>query len=361
MNGLEIVNIIKKFGRVYALDGISLEIPPGEIIALLGPSGSGKSTLLYVIAGLEIPDSGDIRWDGSSLAGVAPHLRNFGMMFQDFALFPHMDVFDNVAFGLRMAGMERDEIRPRVTEMLELVGLAGFDGRDVNTLSVGALQREKKARSLAPHPRLLMLDEPLGSLDRNLRERLILELRDILKRMQQTAIYVTHDLEEAFTLADKVVVLNAGKIEQVGQPQEIYNQPASLFVARFVGLGNLLPGRVIKMNGKTVVDTTIGQFPVQSSQDGEVTVLIRPDSMNLDANHGSYTLEGYVVDSTFRGSTCRVVVEVGGENLTFDFLSSVEAPGKGEKIRLSFNPDEAIRLIGKPPASPDPKKHPTLS
>ncbi len=248
-SGLTLRDIHKSFGSKQALSGVSFQVLEGETVALLGPSGCGKSTLLGIIAGLESPDQGEVLWAGESLAATPAHQRGFGLMFQDFALFPHRDVFGNVAFGLQMAKWSSAQIELRVREVLELVGLPGFERRDVNTLSGGEAQRVALARSLAPGPRLLMLDEPLGSLDRTLRERLVIDLRQILRQSHQTAIYVTHDQEEAFIIADRVVVMNAGRVEQTGPAQEIYRQPAGVFVARFLGLNNLIPGEVEARQG----------------------------------------------------------------------------------------------------------------
>jgi ABC-type Fe3+/spermidine/putrescine transport system ATPase subunit len=254
-------------------------------------------------------------------------------------------VFDNVAFGLRLARLQPGEITARVEEVLDLVGLRGIGDRDVNTLSGGEQQRVALARSLAPHPRLLMLDEPLGSLDRNLRERLVLDLREILRRMHQTAIYVTHDQEEAFALADRVAVMNAGRIEQIDRPETIYHHPASVFVARFLGMSNLLPGRIYAADGKTFIDTPIGRLPSAGRhQEGEVTVLVRPDEVHLNGE-GACRLDGEVLQRSFRGSTFLTIVRVQGIPLTFEFPSGVDVPQEGEAIYLAFDPEEAIQIF----------------
>jgi ABC-type Fe3+/spermidine/putrescine transport system ATPase subunit len=342
--GLKLASIAKSFGKTHALTDVSFTVDRQEIVAVLGPSGCGKSTLLAVVAGLEAPDKGEVSWGGESLAHIPPYQRGFGLMFQDYALFPHMSVGENVAFGLRMNHLSRVEILRRTNEMLSLVGLAGFEERDVNTLSGGEQQRIALARSLAPQPRLLMLDEPLGALDRNLRERLILDLRDILGQLHQTAIYVTHDQQEAFILADRVIVMNAGEVEQVGSPVEIYRQPASIFVARFLGLTNLIPGKITCPYGKPFVETPLGIFPASKEHKGEVNVLLRPDSVYLDEK-GASKLEGRLLEATFQGNTCRLVVETGGLRLEFDFMSNTPLPAIGDPLQMSFNPEEAIQII----------------
>lgn len=343
-NGLNLVNIDKSFGEIYALRGVSFDVDPGEIVALLGPSGCGKSTTLMLIAGLETPDRGEITWNGEPLGGVPPHQRGFGLMFQDYALFPHKNIFENVAFGLRMTHLPETEVKKRVAAALELVGLQDFARRDVLTLSGGEQQRVALARSLAPHPYLLMLDEPLGALDRTLRERLIVELGDILQHLHQTAIYVTHDQEEAFALADRVVLLNAGQVEQIGSPQEIYRNPASIFAAKFLGMENLIRGVAHQAEGGYVVECSLGKIPLPQTVDGEITLLLRPDAVNL-SYQGTCHLDGQIARRSFRGNSCRITVEVDRTRLTFDFPSNRPIPKVGERVQLSFDPSEAIQIF----------------
>jgi ABC-type Fe3+/spermidine/putrescine transport system ATPase subunit len=344
MDGLNISKIDKSFGDNRVLREITFEVEFGEIVVLLGPSGCGKSTLLNIIAGLEPADQGEILWNGANIGGIPPHKRGFGLMFQDHALFPHRNVFDNVAFGLQMARWPRDKIDQRVSEILELVGLPDFAQRDVNTLSGGEGQRVALARSLAPHPGMLMLDEPLGSLDRSLRERLVFDLKKILKECSQTALYVTHDHEEAYVIADRIVVMNQGRIEQIGPPPVIYQEPASVFVAKFLGLYNLLAGTIKRERDQAFVETPIGRWPVQNEFSGRVTVLLRPDRVHL-ARQGEKQLSGVVSEVSFRGSTCQLSVEVKEQRLVFQFPSSVSLPQPGETIHLGFAPAEAIRIF----------------
>ncbi len=344
MIGLRVYDIHKSFGSIKALNGISFEITQGEIVAILGPSGCGKSTLLMVIAGLEKPEKGEIYWDNHPLKNIPPHMRDFGLMFQDYALFPHLNVFDNIAFGLRMKGVDSKTIHKRVMQLLELVNLRQLKDRDVNTLSGGEQQRVALARALAPKPRLLMLDEPLGSIDRVLRDQLLLDLRRILRKMKQTALYVTHDQEEAFAIADRVIVMNAGKIEQIGSPQDIYRHPLSTFVARFIGLNNLLEGRVLTHGDRYFVQTTIGTFPIRQTTKHKVTILLRPDCAQLNGK-GEFNLQGNIQDISFRGGLYRMVLSVQGTSLIFDFPSNIPLPPVNTDITVSFNLKEALQLL----------------
>ncbi|MFZ2096170.1 MAG: ABC transporter ATP-binding protein [Anaerolineales bacterium] len=344
MTILSINRISKSFGSTRALTDVSFNVDEGEIAALLGPSGCGKSTLLSIIAGLELPDQGEVSWNDISLANTPPHLREFGLMFQDFALFPHMNVYANIAFGLKMAHMVSSKINQRVHEMLTVVGLPDFSNRDVSTLSGGEQQRIALARALAPHPRLLMLDEPLGSLDRNLRERLVVDLQDILHQMHQTAIYVTHDQEEAFAIADRIILMNSGRVEQVGTPQEIYNYPASIFVARFLEMTNIIPANIQYQDGTQRAITDLGEFPIESPFDGKVNILIRPEMAQLD-NTGYLKLQGRFTSISFRGSRQRLSLKVNQFTLTFDFPSITRLPEVGSELTVSLNPDSAIRIF----------------
>lgn len=344
-NHLIVQSVSKSFGKTQAVKEVSFDVGESEVVAILGPSGCGKSTLLNLIAGLDQPDSGKIFWKNISLEHIPVYQRGFGLMFQDFALFPHYNVLDNVGFGLRMAHKSKEQIHQRVAEVLDLVGLPGFEKRDVNTLSGGENQRVALARALAPYPNLLMLDEPLGSLDRNLRERLVFDLRDILEKSRQTAIYVTHDQEEAFVIADRIIIMNSGHIEQIGSPQQIYHHPSCQFVANFLGLSNQVSGRIEYKNGKAIIHTSIGDFSLEEWNGKEnVTVLLRPDAVML-GDMGIHKLTGIVEDLTFRGSASKVSLLISENHFTFDFPSNIDLPQKDEEIKISFDPAEAIQVF----------------
>ncbi len=266
---LTVQRVSKTYDGRPLLQHISFTVGSGETVCLLGPSGSGKSTLLRIIGGLEAPEAGAVLWNGVDLTSIPPHARDFGLVFQDYALFPHLNVFENVAFGLRMrrnrwpassASAFEAALRARVNQVLALVNLRGFETRKVTDLSGGEQQRVALARALAPSPRLLMFDEPLGALDRSLKEELLHELRTILHRTRIPAIYVTHDQEEAFAIADRVLILHEGHIVREGSPAEVWHDPRSPWVARFLGAGNVIEGT---MNGRGQVETEFGLFPAQ--------------------------------------------------------------------------------------------------
>ncbi len=357
---LTISHVTRAFGSLQVLRGVSLTITDGEIVCLLGPSGCGKTTLLRTIAGLETADSGDIQVDRQSIRDVPIHERDFGLMFQDFALFPHMNVAQNILFGLRMRHMPKPQAQQRLHDVLELVGLKGFEQRDVAQLSGGERQRVALARSLAPSPRLLMLDEPLGSLDAALRERLVVELRDIIKRIGLTAIYVTHDQHEAFAIADRIAVMNAGQIEQVEAPPALYRQPKTPFVARFLGFQNIVPvtGRI---DGK--VQTPLGVFAIRphplipsppggernfsGAKRGEVSLLLHPDGLQLAAAGDGSRITGIVRELVFSGDTYRVEIQ-HDSGISLSFRVPSREMGEitvGETVYVSVAEDCIVPLV----------------
>ncbi|MBM7842018.1 ABC transporter ATP-binding protein [Herpetosiphon giganteus] len=334
---LHMQGIRKQFEQTLVLRDIDLTLNRGEILALLGPSGCGKSTLLRIIAGLESADQGQLLLHGQPLNPIPIHRRNFGLMFQDWALFPHRNVGENIEFGLRMEGMAKAQRQQRLAEMLELVGLVGYQQRSVQELSGGERQRVALARSLAPRPQLLMLDEPLGSLDRTLRERLTEELRQIIKAAEVTAIYVTHDQNEAFVVADRLAVMNAGQIIQLATPQAIYQQPKTAFVARFLSLTNLLPieQQTSLSPELQAVETNLGPFQIQSSQTNAAYLLIRPEAAQI-AQTANQSFQGIVVEQSFRGSYQRIAWRYQHGLLQLDLPSSYQL-SQGQTLDLTFD------------------------
>ncbi|HZM24666.1 MAG TPA: ABC transporter ATP-binding protein [Anaerolineales bacterium] len=322
---LEVGNMFKSYEGKPLLKDISFQVGAGETVCLLGASGSGKSTLLRIIAGLESADSGQVLFNGVDLANTPPHLRDFGLVFQDYALFPHLNVCDNVAFGLKMRRMNQDEIDWRVANSLEMVSLTGFEKRQVTDLSGGEQQRVALARALAPRPRLLMFDEPLGALDRTLREDLLNELRTILHRTEIPAIYVTHDQEEAFAIADRLLILNYGMIVREGDPADVWSNPGTAFVAKFLGLGNIIEGKRIS---KSSVETILGTFTVdcehQHQNGDKVHILVRPLEVQNEAN----VIGGVVTDVNFQQQRFKVTLEKG----LYFYLN--QSPKIGEKVTV---------------------------
>ena len=341
---LEVVDINKDYDGVFRLDRINLRLDAGNLLCLLGPSGCGKTSLLRIIAGLEKTDSGTVTFDGRDLSRIAPHRRGFGMMFQDFSLFPHKNVFDNIAFALQLKNQSRERIIRRVKEMLHLVGLEGFEKRDVSRLSGGESQRVALARSLASQPQLLMLDEPLGSLDRVLRERLMVDLYRIIKQVGVTTIYVTHDHAEAFTMADEVAVMNEGTVVQTDRPEALYRQSANEFVARFLGFNNLVKGVVADSGG---IESAFGMlYPqnISAPHGTRVTVLMRPEGARIiDADHaavsGETVIKGTISQRTFKGGHFNLSVQTDpGMELSFDFTLDALPPAVGQNVRLLLKP-----------------------
>ncbi|PDW04941.1 ABC transporter ATP-binding protein [Candidatus Viridilinea mediisalina] len=338
---LELQAIVCTYDATPVLRGVSLGVSEGSITALLGPSGCGKTTLLRVVAGLEPAQHGAVLLEGQSLTGVPPYRRGFGLMFQDYALFPHLDVAGNIAFGLKVQGQGRTAPQ-RVAELLELVGLRGYERRRVYELSGGERQRVALARALAPRPRLLMLDEPLAALDRALRERLQDELRSILRRVGVTTLYVTHDQEEAFALADHVALLNQGQLEQHGPPELVYQQPASTWVASFLGLNNLVAGHWCA-DGR--IATPLGQLACRhngsiGAPGSPVCIVIYPDAAQF---HADAPCQVSIREHQFRGRSHRVLVHhQSGLSLSFDLANPPGPPGT--QIGLLLDPERIYAL-----------------
>lgn len=305
---LEVDGICKDYDGQPLLKGVSFHIAPAETICLLGPSGSGKSTLLLIIAGLEIPESGKVLWDGKDLASTPPHLRDFGLVFQDYALFPHLDVFENIAFGLRMQRWPAEKTHARVSEVLDIVNLAGFEHRNVTQLSGGEQQRVALARALAPGPRLLMFDEPLGALDRALREELLAQLRRILKVAAIPALYVTHDQDEASAIADRVLLLHEGQIVREGTVSEVWSRPGSEWAADFLGLGNVIEGKIL--DARSRVATNYGTFTVSFVHEHKVGDTVRL-LVRAEPTDGGASIRGRVVDVVFQQGRYRITLEQG--------------------------------------------------
>ena len=338
---LELDRVAVRFGPIMAVDGVSLKVSSGERLAVLGPSGSGKSTLLRAIAGLEPLSGGRMSWAGDSLAGVPPHARNFGLMFQDYLLFPHRDVADNVAFGLRMRHEPPGEIARRVGEVLELVDLAGYQRRAVTELSGGEQQRVALARALAPTPRLLMLDEPLGALDRSLRTRLLDDLADLFERLDLPIVYVTHDQQEALAIGQRVALLRDGKLDSVSTPVELWHSPPTEFAARFLGFDNICTARV-DAHGHAA--TPWGVFDAPAGVDeGKHRLLLLPGALHVALDGG---LRATVESASFRGDHTRLVVRVVGRDappLTV-MAVLVRQPRPGSEIGLALEEGGIVAL-----------------
>ena len=300
---LEIQGIRRSFGAVIALNGVSLAIRPGEFFSLLGPSGCGKTTLLRIIAGLDAPDAGAILLDGASLLASPAHERPVNTVFQSYALFPHLTVAANIAFGLRVKKINANEISRRVATMMDLVEVAELAARKPHELSGGQRQRVALARALVNEPRVLLLDEPLAAVDQKLRKQLQAGLLALQRRLGLTFVYVTHDQEEALSLSDRLAVMNHGQVEQVGAPQEIYDRPGTRFVAEFLGASNLIAAKV--SNG--IAKTSFGEFAVAGAPDGDVTLFFRPEKVNFEGGRFS----GIIEEITFAGMTKHIVIRTG--------------------------------------------------
>jgi len=332
---IELKNISKSFGEEQILENFSVEIARHEFVTILGPSGCGKTTMLRLIGGFETPDNGQILFNGEDITELPPYKRHLNTVFQKYALFPHMNVFDNVAFGLNIKKVDKKIIREKVSEMLKLVNLSGFEKRNIDSLSGGQQQRIAIARALVNEPDVLLLDEPLGALDLKLRQEMQLELKKIQKKLGITFIYVTHDQEEALTMSDEIIVMNNGKIQQKGTPIDIYNEPKNSFVASFIGESNIVNGIMhedflVEFCGKTFecLDKDFEDFEL-------VDVVIRPEDIKFDKENGK--LEGIVNSVVFKG----VHYEMHINAADFDWVvQSTTMEPVGTKVYLDFYPND---------------------
>ncbi len=357
---VRLVDVVKKFGDQIAVDHINLEVRDGEFFSLLGPSGCGKTTTLRMIGGFEQPTSGLIELQGQDVTWLPPFKRNVNTVFQNYALFPHLTIYENVAFGLRRKGVKGPEIKGRVTEMLQLVELPGFEARKPTQISGGQAQRVALARALINRPAVLLLDEPLGALDLKLRKQMQLELKRIQQEVGITFIYVTHDQEEAMTMSDRIAVMNMGHYEQLGDPEALYERPRTRFVAGFLGVSNLLPATRTGTAGDyaivTLADTTRVRVPVAVVDGAErVEIGVRPEKIRIRAlgespPDGHNVLVGTVRDASYVGvSTSYVVQARGGTRLTV-YEQNVERATRselwtqGEEVRLSWSPDHTFAV-----------------
>src|ERR671910_642115 len=360
---VELRDVTKRFGDFTAVDDLSLAIGEGEFFTMLGPSGCGKTTTLRMVAGFEEATEGQVLIDGADVVGLPPYKRPTNTVFQSYALFPHLSVADNVAFGLRRKKVDKKEADRRVGEELERVGLAREANRRPSQLSGGMQQRVALARALVNFPKVLLLDEPLGALDLKLRKGLQVQLKRIQREVGITFVYVTHDQEEALTMSDRIAVMNQGRIEQVGDPGGVYDKPASSFVAGFIGVSNLMPGTVRKSGGGGEVELDSGvtvKAPVDGFSAGErCQAVVRPEKLEIgDGSRGDPSVEGLVESSLYLGTSTQLIVALPGEvRMTVLVPNADEAerqklPGGGAKVKLSWAPDH-MHLVR------ESRQHPT--
>ena len=361
---LELRNLKKSFtSEEYVLQGINLQIDQGEFVTLLGASGCGKTTTLRIIAGLEQPDSGSVWLEGKDVTNLEPNQRDVNTVFQNYALFPHMNVADNIGYGLKIRKVPKADIKKKVKEMLELVQLEGFEKRKPAELSGGQKQRVAIARALANNPRVLLLDEPLGALDLQLRRTMQLELKRLQKKLGITFIYITHDQEEAINMSDTIAVMNHGRFEQIGTPDEIYNHPKTSYVATFVGNANILTGVVenigteetgdisklitvrtdagkVKVSMNTTATSDKGYLPQKVEK---VTIAVRSENIRFEENNDCYGLNAEVIEKTFAGGQLRVVLKTSeGQEIVASRYGIDTNVSVGEKVRCCFLPTDAV-------------------
>ncbi len=341
----------KMYGDVVAVNDVTLEIPRGSFFSLLGPSGCGKTTTLRLIAGFEQPSQGDVYIRGQVVTDVPPYRRDYSMVFQNFALFPHLTVAGNVAFGLRMRGVSRADRDRQVRDALALVKLAGYEDRYPRQLSGGQQQRVALARAIVVRPAVLLLDEPLGSLDKKLREEMQVELRELQQQVGMTTVFVTHDQEEALTMSDRIAVMDRGEVQQIGAPREVYERPANTFVADFLGVSNLLEGTVESRSPEgAVVDVGVGRILVNAGAHAagdRVRIAVRPEKIRLGHGAQDLGLRARIRSVVYRGVTTHVFLDAGGRPLVAYLQNQSSEPIRldaGEEVSCSWDRDSAVVL-----------------
>ena len=358
INQVEVEKVYKTFGEVKAVDGVSLKVAQGHFFSLLGPSGCGKTTLLRLIAGFEIPNSGDVLIDSKSMDGIAPNLRPTNMVFQNYAIFPHLNVEENVAYGLRKKNLPKEKKLKMINDSLELVGLEGLNKRSSNALSGGQKQRVALARALILKPKVLLLDEPLSALDKKLREQMQSELRNLQKAVGITFILVTHDQEEALTMSDKIAVMFDGKVEQIASPKELYERPASRRVASFIGAMNFVNAVILESNGKVKVKSDLlGKFEISKKQvsgnhiNKEITLGIRPEliSISPEKSNSKSLIKGEIIEISYLGETTYYKIGFSKNNLQLD-VATQNSFGTinyeiGNKVKINFDKENIVGFV----------------
>ncbi|MCB2305513.1 ABC transporter ATP-binding protein [Clostridium estertheticum] len=347
---LEIDNIIKKFANQEVIKNISLKVNKGEFLTLLGPSGCGKTTTLRIIAGFEKPTSGGVLLEGIHVENKQPNDRNVNTVFQNYALFPHMNVFDNIAYGLKIRKVNKIEIKKRVIEMLSLVQLEGYAERKIDGLSGGQKQRVAIGRALINNPKILLLDEPLGALDLKLRKQMQVELKKLQKKLQITFVYVTHDQEEALNMSDRIVVMNDGIIEQIGTPEDIYERPKTKFVAGFIGESNLIKTKIKRIDEEKI-SAKIGEYDMNlnyknydNSRNKESYILIRPENIKYTRIKPPLGLIAIIKEHSYIGSIIKTTMEIEGgqEIIVCDYDKKKDLIGIGSEVWMYFEPEDVV-------------------
>jgi len=352
---LKLVELTKSYGKLTVVSGVSVAVDKGDFFSMVGPSGSGKTTILRMIAGLTTPDSGSILLDGKEISGLPPERRGLGLVFQNYAVFPHLNVYDNVAFGLKLRKVSKRDTQGQVHDLLTRVGLLGYEKKYPHQLSGGEKQRVALARAVVPNPKVLLHDEPLSALDKKLREEMKFWLRSFQVDLATTTIYVTHDQSEALSLSDQVLVLNAGRVEQVGSPQEIYESPTSMFVADFMGLTNCFPGTAEATDGNQVqvrltiglnVTATMRHKPFEIGQ--PVNVFVKPEVISLTPKAAAPTktvnsFEGSILQRSYEGALLRYKALVGEEQIDIYAINTSENRfDEGSEVRICLAPEGVV-------------------